>query len=147
MSINTNWWKKLPRFVQGVIVIAGLWTAYRVTVVFFPDLWMEIMGFLGLGSGALMMSGKHKALRQKEILDTNTDKLELLKTQEEIARSKAELSDLVDQQTSVMLSTDKELEDELHRLSEAKREIAESNMTEAQAEAFLRERLNNRKKS
>ena len=105
------------------------------------------MGFLGLGSGALMMSGKHKALRQKEILDTNTDKLELLKTQEEIAKSKAELADLVDQQTSVMLSTDKELEDELHRLSEAKREIAESDMTEAQAEAFLRERLNSRKKS
>lgn len=146
MAKKTSWWSSLPRFVQGAIVIAGLWVAYRVTVVFFPDLWMEILGFLGLGSGALMMSGKHKALRQKEILDTNTDKLELLKTQEEIARSKAELSDLVDQQTSVMLSTDKELEDELHRLSEAKREIAESNMTEAQAEAFLRERLNSKKR-
>lgn len=147
MAKKISWWNSLPRWARGIIVIVTGWLVYRVTIIFFPDLWMEIMGFLGLGSGALMMSGKHKALRQKEILDTNTDKLELLKTQEEIARSKAELADLVDQQTSVMLSTDKELEDELHRLSEAKREIAESDMTEAQAEAFLRERLNSRKKS
>lgn len=147
MAKKISWWSSLPRWAHGIIVIAVIWLIYRVTVVFFPDLWMEVLGFLGLGSGALMMSGKHKALRQKEILDTNTDKLELLKTQEEIARSKAELADLVDQQTSVMLSTDKELEDELHALSEAKREIAESDMTEAQAEAFLRERLNSRKKA
>lgn len=144
---KSNWWRSLPRWAQGVVVIAGAWLVYRVTVVFFPDLWMEVLGFLGLGSGAAMMAGKHKALRQKEIEDTEADKKELAKTREEIEKAKGDLADLREQQTSVMLTVDTEIENELHNLAEAKREIAESDMTEDQAVAFLRERLNSRKKA
>ena len=45
------------------------------------------------------------------------------------------------------MNIDKELESELNKLSEVKREIAESDMTEEQAESFLRERLFKRKRS
>ena len=93
------------------------------------------------------MAGKHKALRQKEKEDTEADKKELAKTREEIKEAKGDLADLREQQTSVRLTVDTEIENELHNLAEAKREIAESNMTEDQAVAFLRERLNSRKKA
>lgn len=146
MAKKISWWNGLPRWAQGIIVIVTGWLVYRVTIIFFPDLWMEVLGFLGLGSGAAMMSSKHKALRQKEIQDTEADKKELAQTRVDIERDKAGLQDLRGQQTSVMLNTDKELENELYQLSEAKREIAESDMTEEQAESFLRERLNSRKK-
>lgn len=144
---KTGWWNGLPRWAQGIIVIVTGWLVYRVTIIFFPDLWMEVLGFLGLGSGAAMMSSKHKSLRQKEIQDTEADKKELAQARVDIEQAKAGLEDLRGQQTAVMLNTDKELESELNKLSEAKREIAESDMTEEQAESFLRERLFKRKRS
>lgn len=146
MAKKISWWSSLPRWARGIIVIVIGWLVYRVTIIFFPDLWMEVLGFLGLGSGAAMMSSKHKALRQKEMQDTEADKKELAQTRVDIEQAKAGLEDLRGQQTSVMLNTDKELENELNKLSEAKREIAESDMTEEQAESFLRERLFKRKK-
>ena len=146
MAKKTGWWNGLPRWAQGIIVIVIGWLVYRVTIILFPDLWMEVLGFLGLGSGAAMMSSKHKSLRQKEMQDTEADKKELVQARVDIEQAKAGLEDLRGQQTSVMLNTDKELESELNKLSEAKREIAESDMTEEQAEAFLRERLFKRKK-
>lgn len=94
-----------------------------------------------------MLSGKHKALRQKEKADTEADKRELAQARVDIENTKANLADLRDQQTTVMLTTDTELENELHNLAEAKREIAESDMDEDQAVAFLRERLNSRKRA
>lgn len=134
-------WEKLPRWAKALIVIAGLWVIYRILLIWFPDPMYNLMSMFGLGSGALMLASAHKSLRADEKKEIEEDK-ELLKEDRTAIESHKEAIGLLTQQMqAIPLSVDQELKDEYEALAETKRQIAEQEMTDDEAVAFLRQRL------
>lgn len=134
-------WSKIPVWGRGLIIIAGMWLLYRATLLFFPNIWFELLTFLGLGSGALVLSKQEKALRERDRKDTAADRKLLDSDRSEIEDIKSGLGTLHKQMQEIPISVDKALDDELQAFSEAKKRIAEQDMTEDQAAEFLRKRL------
>ena len=138
-------WEKLPRWAKALIVIAILWLIYRILLIWFPDPMYSLMSMFGLGSGALMLASAHKGLREQEKKDTAADKELLKEDRKAIDSHKEAIGILTQQMQAIPLSVDQELKDEYEALAETKRQIAEQELTDDEAVAFLRQRLKAKK--
>ena len=138
-------WTKLPQWAKVLVVLAVLWIVYRVLLIWFQDPLQSFMALFGMGAGASMLAGNHKALRNKEKEDTAADKAELEANRKTINSHKEEIRLLNQQMQQIPLTVNEELKAELDNLADAKKQIADQEMTEAEAVNFLRQRLNQRR--
>ena len=84
-------------------------------------------------------------LRSKEKEDTAADRAELEANRKTINSHQEEIRLLNQQMQQIPLTVNEELKAELDNLADAKKQIADQEMTEAEAVNFLRQRLNQRR--
>jgi len=136
---------KFPQWTKVLVVLAVLWVAYRILMIWFPDPLQSFMALFGIGAGASMLASNHKSLRSKEKEDTAADRAELEANRETINSHKEEIRLLNQQMQQIPITVNEELKAEWDNLADTKKQIAEQEMTEAEAVSFLRQRLNQRK--
>lgn len=138
-------WTKIPQWAKVLIVIAGLWLLYRVLLIWFPNPIHSLMALFGMGAGASMLASNHHTLREKEIEETKADRAELQEDRKAVDKHKEEIADLNRQLQQIPITVNLELKEELDSFAEAKKRIAEQEMTEDEAVDFLRQRLKARR--
>lgn len=140
-------WTKIPQWAKVLIVIAGLWLLYRVLLIWFPNPIHSLMALFGMGAGASMLASNHHTLRKKEIEETKADRAELQEDRKAVDKHKEEIADLNRQLQQIPITVNQELKEELDSFAEAKKRIAEQEMTEDDAVDFLRQRLKARREN
>lgn len=138
---------KLPQWIKVLVVLAVLWVAYRILMIWFPDPIHSLMALFGIGAGASMLASNHHALREKEIEETKADRAELQEDRKAVDKHKEEIADLNRQLQQIPITVNQELKEELDSFAEAKKRIAEQEMTEDEAVDFLRQRLKARREN
>ena len=140
-------WTKIPQWAKVLIVITGLWLLYRVLLIWFPNPIHSLMALFGMGAGASMLASNHHTLRKKEIEETKADRAELQEDRKAVDKHKEEIADLNRQLQQIPITVNQELKEELDSFAEAKKRIAEQEMTEDEAVDFLRQRLKARREN
>lgn len=138
---------KLPQWIKVLVVLAVLWVAYRILMIWFPDPIHSLMALFGIGAGASMLASNHRALREKEIEETKADRAELQENRKAVDKHKEEIADLNRQLQQIPITVNQELKEELDSFAEAKKRIVEQEMTEDEAVDFLRQRLKARREN
>lgn len=131
----------MPRWGRVVIVIFLLWAVYRMLFILFPVTMQSVMALIGVGAGASMMAESYRTRRKMEQEETEADKAELKADRADIDHHKDEIHTLNQQLQQIPLTVDSELKAELDNLAETKKQIADKEMSEDDAIAFLRSRL------
>lgn len=94
-----------------------------------------------------MLASNHHTLRKKEIEETKADRAELQEDRKAVDKHKEEIADLNRQLQQIPITVNQELKEELDSFAEAKKRIAEQEMTEDDAVDFLRQRLKARREN